>query len=197
VAERLEAITLELDSHVRALVQMLYPGATQIENCIATIMAWGNGEVSDKYPVSPARMLFEGTMKNTWPNSDGICTRGHWVRYLVSEARRIQGQRIIATGIESLDDYKHLISSGFVHYHVVCSSATYAKRPKRPGANDWLAAQFDKDVIAKLSAQRAGPRMKCIWSDTVAPPSSRLFTLDQWLAEIGTLTPEPAVNTGE
>lgn len=187
LAQRSGAVVMELDDPIRNIAKKVLghiADGPQADSLVDTIFQWGNGQVNTQYPLTPARLLFSACSLAGMPQDYG--SPGCWVRDLIDRAKRfseVGGHQIIVTGVSSVDDFKALVAAGFRHYHVVCSAASYTSRPKRKNASDQLAAALDKDISLKLSQQRQGDRLRCIWSDA-GVPHPRLFSVDQWLQAI-------------
>lgn len=194
VASRLNATVIEPGDFIYQWAKENYPSATPeyLESLVQTVKAWGNGEISERYPVTPARVVFDRLAKELWP---GYGKPGFFMQSFLQQVQNTKGQ-VVVTQIDNLEDYKALVGLGFAHFHVVCSSNSYTARPKRKGANDGLAAAFDQDVTRKISAEREGKRLRCVWSDVVAPPSPRLLSIDQFCQEVA-IESLPVVETGE
>jgi hypothetical protein len=184
------ASVVELTDSIDRFLQDFYPdvetGSSLLLNFRETIKAWGDGVITDKYPLSPARFLFSEYAKRRWP---GFGTPGYWVSQLVDCG---PDGKTIVTRVESSADFRALVAAGFKHYHVVTSTNTMAARQQRKNADNRLALSLDADVIKKLSSNRQGPRLNVIWNDTT-PASPRVFTVAQWLQDV---TAE-AAQTGE
>jgi hypothetical protein len=179
-------LTDSIDRFLRDFYPDLETGSPQLLNFRETIKTWGDGVISDKYPLSPARFLFTEYAKRRWP---GFGTPGYWVSQLVDCG---PDGKTIVTRVESSADFRALVAAGFKHYHVVTSTNTMAARQQRKNADNRLALSLDADVIKKLSSNRQGPRLNVIWNDTT-PASPRVFTVAQWLQDV---TAE-AAQTGE
>lgn len=194
------AAVLNLDSPIWAMVRELFPDgpAAGLFSAVQTIKAWGSGTISEKYPISPARMLYitDARVRDGWEN---FGRPGFWAEYALVTAAHTGGQ-IIVTGVETLAELNQLLAAGFAQYHVVCSSASYASRPKRPGADDSLSTIFDQQVTKELSTNPRGRVLRCVWSDSAPPPSPRLMTAQLFAKEILSVVPstlETKIETGE
>lgn len=180
--QELDAPIFELlaDEHPEVIAAGMVTARKLFAPLAATIQAWGNGIINEKYPLSPARMMFRASLvsRGMW---EGFGTPDFWVSILL----RALPERVVLTRVETANEFRALMAAGFTHYHVVCSSATFSARNKRSGANDLLAAALDQDVTKKISNQRNGERLRCIWNDSAVPsPSNRLLTGPQWLQEM-------------
>lgn len=181
IASRLTgAHVLNLRDPILMWAAEIFPGRTpeQFAGLVQTMHAWGTGEVSDKFPITPARALALKMARETWGEKFG--TANFWINRVISVVDQKDGQKVV-TQVDTVEEFHALIAAGFAHYHVICSSMGYNSRPKRTGANDSLAAALDQDVIKKISAQRNGPKLRCIWSDSVAPISGRLMLVDEFV----------------
>jgi hypothetical protein len=179
-------LTDSIDRFLRDFYPDLETGSPLLLNFRETIKAWGDGVITDKYPLSPARFLFTEFVRGRWP---GFGTTSYWASQLVDCG---PDGKTIVTRVESSADFRALVAAGFKHYHVVTSTNTMAARQQRKNADNRLALSLDADVIKKLSSNRQGPRLNVIWNDTT-PASPRVFTVAQWLQDV---TAE-AAQTGE
>jgi hypothetical protein len=171
---------------------------------------WGWGCVSEKYPLTPARAcfttmvrslgragLFPADLQVDW-DSFGR-DKEIWVkaalRRIDSYSASHPGHRIAIVNARFDHEFALLKSSGFEHYHVMCSPKTHANRlvkagltDKSPVVNDeseQLAKALDADVIRKISGNRSGPMLKVVWNDDESPsPSPRLYSLSNFLAAL-------------
>jgi hypothetical protein len=150
----------------------------------AQIRAWGDGLVSLKYPATVERMLFVDWIRG---KHDGMFlnfgTPGFWATLALSEAD-IQTGRVVITDVKTPLEFQKLTDAGFIHYHVTCSNATWAARPKSANSDDGLAIHLDNSAVKKTSLQPAGEMLRCVWNDTVARPSPRLHTVASYLQAI-------------
>lgn len=190
VAAQTRAHVLEFDTPIRSFIRGVLganadgPAADPL---VDALLAWGDGVVSAAYPLTPTRLLFVQKAKEEHPT---FGQPGFWRQSFLDRVAQTLAQtaeQVIITGVKTSEDFHALVAAGFVHYHVVCSSNTYVNRPKRKNINDGLAAALDQDVTKKISQNRQGDKLRCIWSDVVAPPSSRVLTVAEWLQEIAIL----------
>jgi hypothetical protein len=182
------------------------PGARQF---LQTVGQWGWGAVNEKYQLTPARAAFITMIRSL--GAAGVFPahlqvdwesfgkdKEIWVR---AALRRIDefmaahpGQRIAIVNARFEHEFTPLKQAGFEHYHVMCSSKTWAERIAKAGLtekspavldmSEKLAHALDQSVIKQISAQKSGPMLKAIWNDsTVQSPSNRLYTLQNFLQE--------------
>jgi len=51
-------------------------------------------------------------------------------------------------------------------------------------ASEQFAKKFDMSVTRHISTQPGGPKLRCVWNDTVRAPSSRLLSIGELEAQI-------------
>lgn len=177
---------------------------------LQTVGQWGRGVVNEAYPMSVTRALFGKQLQRDLGDgvfSDmGVDWTGYgkdpniWLNSCIVRANAFlatnPGVRIAITNCRFGNEFQRLQAEGFEHYHCMTSPKTWATRlaeskltPESPSVRDTseqLAAKLDQSVIKQLSAQKAGPMLKAIWSDpTVPKPSQRLHTVESFLQAIG------------
>lgn len=168
---------------------------------------WGRNVINEQYPLTPARACFITMVRSL--AAAGIIKgfEVDWASYGVNPdiwldsciARAVDagdGSRVAITNVRFENEYTRLQSEGWQGWHVVCSTTTWRERllakkltPDSPQAKDTserLAAAIDADLTKKISKQPTGSKLRVIWNDTVKPPSSRLYTLSEWLATFKT-----------
>ncbi len=182
------ATVLHLDTPIHALIGRTFPGSTLtspgVREVARTIWLWGKGQITDRIPLTIARLSFLQGLPEEW-RERGFGQPDFWVNLLLSALEgSAPGRQIIIAGVDSGRDYNRLREYGFLHYHVMCSPSAYNMRPKDTTRGDQLAADLDQRVTKKISEQRDGPRVNCVWSDVTVPPSNRIYTADQWLKAI-------------
>lgn len=181
------------------------PGARQF---LQTVGQWGWGALNDKYPLTPARAVFNTMIRSL--GAAGVFPahlqvdwesfgrdKEIWVK---AAFRRIDdfmaanpGQRVAIVNARFQHEFNPLKEAGFEHYHIMCSHKTWAERlakanltDKSPAVTDIsesLAHALDQNVIKQISAQKSGPMLKAIWNDSTQAPSQRLYTLPNFLQE--------------
>jgi hypothetical protein len=192
LASAINAEARELVDPVLKGFQGSFPSVTHksVDLTAQTVLAWGRGIISDSYPVSPARLLFIEFAGSMFGRGFGD-SPDFWAKVLVSKIT--DNRPVVVTSVTSSEEFQYLTAAGFEHYHVVCSSSTLVNRPKRQNApGDAMAAHLDKQVTQKISQQREGAKIKCIWCDPGNRPSNRLYTVQEFLQEVTT-----AASTGE
>jgi hypothetical protein len=183
LAGQIKAKVLDSSAPLVAAAREIFPQATKAEHfagLFPTIYAWGEGTIDKNYPLTPARWLFVQAMQGKW---GGFGTPGFWVRLLVESSAAIEG-RVAITNVSTPGAFKALKDAGFTHFHVMTSPAAYMQRNKRPGSDDRLANALDQDAIKKVSAQRQGEKLPVVWNATEAPPSARLWTVQEFLQSL-------------
>lgn len=163
---------------------------------------WGRRHISKDYPLTTERAAFSamirehgarhcfkqelgvdwgsyGTDANLWLNAA-------LVRIAISEA-----PRVAITNVRFDNEFKSLSENGFVNWHVMANpkelEARQLKRGIQPGSavlkdtSEALADKLDRQVIATVSKQRVGPKLRVIWNSDVPAPSNRLWTLQEFI----------------
>lgn len=180
---------LELDMPIWTFVKGVFPSAKpeELQLLVNTIRAWGDGWITKDLPINPARLLFVERVRPMWPKfgHSGFWA-DHLLEYLEGEmASEGMLPQAAVTNVTTTADFQALTSRGFKHFHVMCSVQTLGARTKRQGADDRLAAALDQDVTKKISQQRQGQRLRCVWSDSQPSPNpQRLYSVDSWLQEM-------------
>jgi hypothetical protein len=150
---------------------------------LATIKAWGAGEISAAFPITPARAIFVQMIRSLAGMADALPAGPNWKRFgsdegfwidacvhAANEDNDSSGRRVVITGIASKFEYDYIRSQGYSHWHIMA-------RPGVGGNVDLLSGSFDNDVTKQVSVQRNGPKLRCIWKDTTPPISGRLWAV--------------------
>ncbi len=173
------------------------PGAREF---LQTVGQWGRGEVNAQYRLTPARAVFTQFVRNLAVTIDDLNDLGVdwdqfgknqalWIDALNKRAEKVTG-RIGVSNVRFENELEKMTSSGWTHFHVMCSPATWAKRlaasgldPKSPALNDMsekLAAGMDADSYGRIQQNPNGPKLRVIWADDeVRCPSKRFYTLNE------------------
>jgi len=210
VAEQIGAKVIGFEEPLRYLVELFFgvntspdgkgrAGALQF---VQQVAAWGRAEVSEAYPLTPARACFT-TMIQAAGRSASLNTSllvdwenfgkhpGLWVTSLIGRAERFlldnKTQRVVVSGVRSEYEFRQLSVAGFGHYHVMCSPQTWQQRLRARNLTDKssavvdvserLAQALDNNVIKQISAQKSGNRLHCIWNDSLPAPSGRFYSV--------------------
>lgn len=163
---------------------------------------WGRAEVSEQYPLTPARACFVSMIRSLGEMGrfDGkydidwsqFGRDAHlWLNGVTKRAAAYlqdsPSGRIATTNVRFQPEYKALSELSWTHFHVMCSPATRAKRVKVTSDKDEserMALWFNNDVTMKISQRPTGPKLRVIWNDDAPPPSPRLFTVAKFLQEL-------------
>src|SRR6267142_4371190 len=154
------------------------PGATSF---LATVKAWGSGEISAAFPITPARAIFVQMIRSLAGISEALPAGPNWKRFGSDEGFWIDacvnvakndggGSRVVITGISNKFEYDYIRAQEFSHWHIMA-------RPGIGGNVDALSGSFDNDITKQVSVTRNGPKLRCIWKDTTPPISGRLWAL--------------------
>lgn len=170
--------------YVKGHFRGIQPNSPGCRDLMRSIWLWGKGYVTDRLPLNVARLLFMMSTPDKW-REHGFGQPEFWANLFVDGlAAAGENRQIIVAGVTNGGDYNALRRAGFKHYHVMCSAATYNMRPKDTARADQIAADLDGRITKEISERRNGPRLNCVWNDVTIPPSSRLFTLEQWINEV-------------
>lgn len=173
---------------------------------------WGRGEVSEQYPLTPARACVVVMVRSL--GEIGRFDSKHcinWAEYgknkdiwLEGVNRRVSAflesdsaARVAITNVRFTNEFKRLQELGWTHYHIMCSPETRAKRvtvtnPK--DVSEALATALNANVTKQISAQPKGSKLRVIWNDTISSPSSRMYSVAEFLREIAP-SESPATQT--
>lgn len=177
---------------------------------------WGRAEVSEQYPLTPARACFISMIRSLGEAArfdaryeidwSAFGRDSHfWVNGVVKRATaHLQANptsRVASTNVRFQPEYKSLSGLGWTHYHVMCSPETRRSRVKALTDKDTteaMANHLNNDVMKRISAQPTGAKLRVIWNDTAKIPSPRLYTLSEFLQAIAIdEVPDTIVMTGE
>jgi len=186
------------------------PGARKF---LQQVGQWGRGEVNEFYPLTAERAVFTTMVRTMGPTGLIPCkTRVNWENFGKSEnlwvealQNRINEQiaaqaaaqaavdpsKTLRIGISNVrfdNEQAILRSVGFIHFHVMCSLKTWAKRLEKSNLNlksaeitdtsEKLAATVEASITETVRKQPRGTKLRVIWNDPEAlSPSSRFITL--------------------
>lgn len=177
---------------------------------------WGRGTSNEQYPFTPARATFVTMIRSLYAAEviKGFDVNwasfgrdeNIWLDACLKRAAPCEGRAAI-TNVRFANEFNRVRAEGWRHWHVMTSQATWRTRlaarkltPDSPAVKDTserLAMSLDADVTKKISAQPRGNKMRVIWNDpAVAPPSNRLYTINEFLQEAA-IDEIPLANTGE
>lgn len=162
---------------------------------VQEITAWGEGIVSNQYPLTGARAVFCDNMHEAGEAGDKLMgvpvsefgTPGFWTRCLLARVTRYLLEnptgRVAVTGITQPQQYTLLREQGFRHYHVACHGSTRASRGATAEMFNAIAQAVEQDITNKISREPAGEKLRCIWNENkIASPSARFLSLQDFLA---------------
>lgn len=201
VVKAIGATEVAVNAPIIALARYFFPGldgkTPGAEALLSTLKAYGNGEFSSAYPVSPARATFiimvrtlgkQGLLpeiaSDHWAKFGA--EEGFWISAATLKADQIEG-RVVITGISSEMEYLYLTHNNYQHWHVTARPGH--KVGTNPGSEK-LNTSMDNDVTKKVSAQREGKKLRVIWNDTANSISNRLWSVADFVIACGGLTPE-------
>lgn len=196
IAKQLGLQEIQVDDAIREIYQRYFPGTQPDAGFINTLIAWGEGAVDAKIPVTPARMMFVDFWRKNDQTGSAVVfgQRGYWQNLLNRRvAAATEGVAITTCTDQVL--LNELKKQGFAHFHVACSQPSLAQRKRRQGANDQLAVAFTNQLIREVSMRPQGPMLPCIWNDSVPAPSSRFLSIEA--ARQSLVSAQQQVITGE
>ena len=184
IAAQLGSVNFRLNADAHALALRFFPDAELdtpgFAELIATIRAWGDGEVSEKYPLTVERAMFT-RLARIEPTEPGASTTanfgkpGFWtdalVSYIKTHAEANPNDLIVVSGISDITQLRFFQTLGFQHWHITGA----------PGAQvDPFSAQLDQDTIRVVSQQRQGAKLRAVWSEPT-PCNGRLWTAKEFI----------------
>lgn len=178
--------------------------------------AWGRAEVTEQYPLTPARACFISMIRSLGEaNRFDPKYEVDWSSYgrnkdiwLNATNNRVEdfiaknpGVRVAITNVRFQNEYKKMQELGWSHIHIMCAPETRLKRvtvgADSKDASEKLAAFLNNDVTRQISAQPNGVKLRAIWNDSVPAPSPRLYTVPEFLAGFVPAIDDSGVMTGE
>lgn len=177
---------------------------------------WGRAEVSEQYPLTPARACFismirslgeanrfdpkyevdwssYGRNKDIWLNA----TNARVEKFLAQNSE----SRVAITNVRFQNEYKRLNELGWTGFHIMCAPETRLKRvtvgSNSKDVSEQLAAFLNHDVTRKISAQPNGAKLRAVWNCSTPSPSPRLYTVPEFLASFAPTIDDSGVMTGE
>jgi hypothetical protein len=136
---------------------------------------FGDGQ----YKATLENVLFLGLLRHSF---ETFGTPAFWVHQLIGALPK-NDQQVIVVGVRTSAEFAALKENGFTHYHAMCTPQAAAQRTQPGETASPLAAALNSDVMKKISAQRNGPRLNVVWTDSAPPPSSR-FVLEKDFKEV-------------
>lgn len=200
LAEQAGIKTFELDEPIYAMARESF--GDQSEKHFATFVREmriiGDGDISQEFPYSAARAMAVTRIRGSGKaglnlfgiDPKGFGTPNFWALSLAARVKAFEeknpGAPVGVTRISSEGEYKLLRAEGFTHFHVTCSSMIWSSRGGAADqVRDKLHLGIDKDVDVKISRDRNGAKLYCVWSDQNYPaPSPRLITVNEFIAFI-------------
>lgn len=170
---------------------------------------WGRAAVTEQYPLTVGRALFSQAVReagaagklghpevewDTYGKNPDI-----WLNACIFRAdlylNAHPNARVAITNCRFENEFKRLTEEKFQHWHCMCGPKTWATRlaeskltPESPAVKDLseqLAVKLDQNVIKQVSAIKAGPMLRAIWSDTGIKPNPRLHSIQSFLQTVG------------
>lgn len=137
--------------------------------------------------MAPKRIFFTGRsgMGASWLAGQIPGARIIDLQNLIGLALEVAQQAtgsVVITGVDSPAVYKLLSEAGYEPWHITASNGTWAKRPKRDGAKNDMAAHLDQQAAAKT--KEAGEPVRVIWNDPTTPLPPRFWSVQNFLAQV-------------
>lgn len=157
------------------------------------VFAFGEGIVSQKYPLTAARALFVEWTRSRMTEIFGVSpknfgTDGFWISSVIARTdaflREFPRELAVVTNVETSDQYKALKAAGFANVHVICNNVT---RSGRGGTAlvDPLVSHIERGITEEISQRPRGPKLRAVWCDpSYAPTSNRLLTVQEFIAGV-------------
>lgn len=174
------------------------PGARKF---LQMVGQWGRGQVDNAYPISAQRASFTTIVRGLGQNGQFDKSLGvrweHfgqdpdlWLNAFLTRHSVAPAGRNAVSNVRFSNELNGLTTAGWIHFHVMCSPATWAKRlkevgltPSSPEVNDTseqLAVVMDRDSMQRVRLKPQGPKLRVIWNDLeMRSPSPRFFTLNE------------------
>src|SRR6185436_696911 len=169
---------------------------------LQTAGQWGRGVVNEQYPYTPARAVFIAAIRSLagaklLDESLGVKWEDYgrdenlWLNAALARINVASPARVAITNVRYANEFKALTESGYTNWHVMTTPKEWEARlasrkialnsPVLKDTSEQLAAHLDAQVIRTISQQKVGPKLRVIWNSTTPPPSSRLWTVQQFL----------------
>lgn len=201
VVETIGATEFSISGDVMRLAQFFFGNAVfsdapinqnpGTQNFLETIKAWGSGEISATYPITPARATFVTMIRSmsevlpagiTWARFGK--DEGFWIDAAVNAARAFSeanpSARVVVTGVASMSEFKYFQALGFRHWHCMVAAI--------PGAiENKLLTGLNNSVTKQISESRSGNRLHCIWIGPAMPSTNRIWTLQAFKSACSTV----------
>lgn len=173
-----------------------------VRDLLQKIGQWGRGTVNAQYPLTSERALFSEYVRSltkTGVDATGVrwelfgIDTNLWLDAAMNRAARLDTNRIAITNVRFENEFTRLKNEGWQHWHVLCSAPTWKARLAKDGVpenttrdiSEQLAGQLDNSVTTKISRDRLGAKLKCVWNDPIVPsPSARLHSTADFLSAV-------------
>jgi hypothetical protein len=177
-------------------------GILGADNFIATIKAWGSGEISNNFPITPARAIFITLIKSLARGKTKVLPEGpDWLKFGTGEGFWIDScvnmaaefhnnnpyRRIAITGVTTQIELNYFKALGLTHWHVMSAPGTGL-------AGDNISVLLDNSCTKTVSNQKTGPKLRAVWCGAGAPISNRIWTMAEFMAACATAPEAPALS---
>ena len=174
-----------------------------VRGFLQAVGQWGRGVVTPEYPLTAERALFVQAIR-----AGGADRFGHpevkwadfgtdpniWLNAALARAEADEAPILAISNVRFLNEFEALQNAGWKGFHVMTSAKSWTERlaaqglkpdaPQLKDVSEQLAAKLDASVIKQVSAQKTGATLRCIWSDSTVPPSTRLHTIESFLRSV-------------
>lgn len=197
IAQQAGCVVVSLNQLIQQVGKTAFDGVTPGEQFTESVRAWGEGEVSDKHPLTPLRWLFVEAMRrrvDTGGTDQNVFGRpGYWAK-VFERSLEDSTVRLAIVDVGTEAEYKALVRMGFSPYHVLCSNGTFQARSSHKAASTDapLSRAFDANVIKQISVDRNGKKLRVIWNDNAPSPSGRFLSVPEFLAKLAPAAPARA-----
>jgi hypothetical protein len=184
----------QLCEHLTGTRDKSVPG---IRRCMQQIGQWGNGHISEEYPLSMERALLTHRIQQEGPHmtkdfdwvkwSEYGTRRDFWVNILLTRLGdntvswhpgRLNGELKKQFGITNArfsHELEPCLKAGFQHFHVRCSPKTRELRMREAGYVGTVTEDQDISEQMAIKLDREMPDSQVIWNDEEPFPDGQTF----------------------
>ena len=197
LGDQLSARVFEFDDPIFSLATDCFGpvrNPKDLERFVLEVRAWGDGSVSERYPLTAARAMFVEYIRAAGAARDKLFgipvqdygTAGFWNKCLIARVTRFEQDfpkhLVVVTEVTAPDQYAALREAGFRPYHVACNPLTRSSRGGAPLVGT-IAESIERDITQKISQQPQGGKMWAVWNDQqYPPPSSRFLSVQEFFS---------------
>jgi hypothetical protein len=198
LGDQLAARVFEFDDPIRGIAFQLFGTVRDpkdLDRFAAEVQAWGDGEVSERFPITATRAMFVDYVRNSGGVGRTIMgipvedygTAGFWSRSLLARVAEFEeafpmGHLVVVTNVTTKPQYDDLRQADFRPYHVSCSEITRSSRGGKPVMGT-IAESVERSITQKISQKPHGSKLWAVWDDPqYPPPSSRYMTIKEFFS---------------